>query len=80
MPLQGFAVLIIDEAQNLSSQLLEEIRILADLEAAEKLLQVVLVGQLEFRAKLKLPEMRQLDQRVSVRCSLEPLSRDGWLY
>ena len=77
VPLQAFAVLIIDEAQNLSSSLLEEIRILSDLESPEKLLQVVLVGQLELRAKLKLPEMRQLDQRVSARCSLEPLSRDG---
>jgi type II secretory pathway predicted ATPase ExeA len=77
VPLQAFAVLIIDEAQNLSSALLEEIRILSDLESPDKLLQVVLVGQLELRAKLKQPEMRQLDQRVSARCSLEPLSRDG---
>ena len=77
LPLQAFAVLVIDEAQNLSPALLEEIRILSDLEAPEKLLQVVLVGQLEFRSKLKLPEMRQLDQRVSVRCNLEPLQRDG---
>jgi type II secretory pathway predicted ATPase ExeA len=77
VPLQAFAVLIIDEAQNLSPALLEEIRILSDLEAPEKLLQVVLVGQLELQVKLKLPEMRQLDQRVSARCSLQPLSRDG---
>lgn len=77
VPLQAFAVLIIDEAQNLSPSLLEEIRILSDLESPEKLLQVVLVGQLELRAKLKLPEMRQLDQRVSARCSLDPLNRDG---
>src|SRR6266853_430072 len=77
MPLQAFAVLIIDEAQNLSLPLLEEIRILSDLEAPEKLLQVVLVGQLELRSKLKLPEMRQVDQRVSVRCNLEPLNFDA---
>ena len=77
VPLQAFAVLIIDEAQNLSASLLEEIRILSDLESPDKLLQVVLVGQLELRAKLKQPEMRQLDQRVSARCSLEPLSREG---
>lgn len=77
VPLQAFAVLIIDEAQNLSPELLEEIRILSDLESPEKMLQVVLVGQLELRAKLKLPEMRQLDQRVSARCSLNPLSREG---
>ena len=77
VPLQAFAVLIIDEAQNLSPALLEEIRILSDLESPEKLLQVVLVGQLELQVKLKLPEMRQLDQRVSARCSLRPLDRDG---
>ena len=77
VPLQAFAVLIIDEAQNLSLPLLEEIRILSDLEGREKLLQVVLVGQLEFLAKLRLPQMRQVDQRVSVRCALEPLSREG---
>ena len=77
VPLQAFAVLIIDEAQNLSPALLEEIRILSDLESPEKLLQVVLIGQLELRAKLKLPEMRQLDQRVSARCTLEPLNREG---
>jgi general secretion pathway protein A len=77
VPLQAFAVLIIDEAQNLSPALLEEIRILSDLESPDKLLQVVLIGQLELRAKLKLPEMRQLDQRVSARCTLEPLNREG---
>jgi hypothetical protein len=77
VPLQAFAVLIIDEAQNLSAALLEEIRILSDLESPDKLLQVVLVGQLELRARLKEPEMRQLDQRVSARCTLEPLSRNG---
>ena len=77
VPLQAFAVLIIDEAQNLSASLLEEIRILSDLESPDKLLQVVLVGQLELRARLKQPEMRQLDQRVSARCSLEPLNQEG---
>jgi type II secretory pathway predicted ATPase ExeA len=73
-PLQAFAVVIIDEAQNLSVPLLEEIRILSD---ADGQLQVVLVGQLELRQKLKLPEMRQLDQRVSVHCTLEALGGDG---
>jgi hypothetical protein len=77
VPLQAFAVLIIDETQNLSLPLLEEIRILSDLEAPEKLLQVVLVGQLELRVKLKLPEMRQLDQRVSARCALQALTREA---
>jgi hypothetical protein len=50
---------------------------LSDLESPDKLLQVVLVGQLELRTKLKLTEMRQLDQRVSARCSLEALTRDA---
>jgi general secretion pathway protein A len=77
VPLQAYAVLVIDEAQNLSSQLLEEIRILADLEGSEKLLQLVLVGQPELRDKLKDPAMRQVDQRVSVRCSLHTLDRDA---
>jgi type II secretory pathway predicted ATPase ExeA len=73
-PLQAFAVVIIDEAQNLSNELLEEVRILAD---ADGQLQVVLVGQLELRDKLKRPEMRQVDQRVSVHCTLEPLGCEG---
>ena len=73
VPLQAFAVLIIDEAQNLPLPLLEEIRILSDLEHREKLLQVVLVGQPELRSHLKLPEMRQVDQRVSVQCELSAL-------
>lgn len=74
-PLQAFAVLVIDEAQNLSEALLEEIRVLADMEGREKLLQVVLVGQPELKDRLKLPEMRQVDQRVSMRCELTPLGR-----
>jgi general secretion pathway protein A len=75
VPLQAFAVLVIDEAQNLPLSLLEEIRILSDLEGPEKLLQVVLVGQLELLPKLKDPLMRQVDQRVSVRCQLHALDR-----
>ena len=77
VPLQAYAVLIIDEAQNLPIPLLEEIRILADLEAPDKLIQLVLVGQPELRDKLKVPSMRQVDQRISVRCSLQPLDRDA---
>ena len=77
VPLQAYAVLILDEAQNLASQLLEEIRILADLEGPEKLLQLVLVGQPELRDKLKDQSMRQVDQRISVRCSLEALDREA---
>ena len=76
VPLQAFAVVVIDEAQNLSLPLLEEIRILSELERREKLLQVVLVGQPELRESLKLPQMRQVEQRVSVRCELTPLGAD----
>src|SRR5690349_7570545 len=76
VPLQAFAVMIVDESQNLPLPLLEENRILSDLEGREKLLQVVLVGQPELRDHLKLPEMRQVDQRVSVRCELRPLALD----
>jgi len=81
VPLQAFAVLVIDEAQNLSLGVMEEIRILAELEKREKLLQVVLVGQPELRDNLRLPQMRQVDQRVTVRCELTPLSfRDATAY
>ena len=73
-PLHAFAVLIIDEAQNLHNNLLEEIRILSELEHGAKLLQLVLVGQPEFETKLAEPEMYQLQQRVSVRCGLAPLA------
>ena len=76
-PLQAFAVVFIDEAQNLSVPLLEEIRILSDLDGRARQLQVVLVGQPELRDKLQLPEMRQVSQRVSVRCTLQPLDCDG---
>src|SRR5262245_56330969 len=68
-------VLIIDEAQNLSTELLEEIRLLTNLEtASEKLLQIVLVGQPELSLKLNSPELRQLKQRISLRCHLDPLT------
>jgi general secretion pathway protein A len=77
VPLQAFAVVVIDEAQNLSLPLLEEIRILSELERREKLLQVVLVGQPELRSSLRLPEMRQVEQRVSVRCELTALDAAG---
>jgi general secretion pathway protein A len=77
VPLQAYAVLIIDEAQNLAPQVLEEIRILSDLEGPDKLLQLVLVGQPELHDKMKHAAMRQVDQRVSVRCALEGLERDA---
>jgi general secretion pathway protein A len=69
------AVLIVDEAQNLSSEVLEEIRLLTNLETStEKLLQIVLTGQPELEEKLKLPELRQLRQRITLRCRTAPLT------
>ena len=71
----GKAVVIIDEAQNLAPDLLEELRSLSNLETdQEKLLQIVLVGQLELWKKLNRPNLRQLKQRISVNYRLEPLS------
>src|SRR5215471_15719954 len=70
-------VLIIDEAQNLTFPVLEEIRLLTNLETAtEKLLQIVLSGQPELEDKLKLPELRQLRQRIMLRCKTGPLSKE----
>jgi general secretion pathway protein A len=68
-------VLIVDEAQGLSFELLEEIRLLLNLEtASEKLLQIVLAGQPELEEKLKRPELRQLRQRITLRCNTAPLT------
>lgn len=69
------AALIIDESQNLSSNLLEQIRLLSNLETErEKLIQIILVGQLGLLDLLASPELKQLNQRVSVRYQLRPLS------
>ncbi len=69
-------VLLVDEAQNLSPPVLEELRLLSNLETeTEKLLQIVLIGQPELNDLLKRPELRQLDQRMSVRYHLEPLDQ-----
>ncbi|MBP6343280.1 MAG: AAA family ATPase [Candidatus Omnitrophica bacterium] len=66
--------IIIDEAQNLDVHQLEQIRLLSNLETEKhKLLQILLVGQPELFDKLKLPELRQLNQRVSVRYHITPL-------
>lgn len=71
----GKAVVIIDESQNLAPDILEELRSLSNLETAqEKLLQIVLVGQLELWNKLNSPNLRQLKQRISVSYRLGPLS------
>jgi general secretion pathway protein A len=70
------SVLIIDEAQNLSIDALEELRMLSNLETSDsKLLQIILVGQPELRQILALPELRQLRQRISIHCHLQPLTR-----
>ncbi len=67
-------VLIVDEAQGLSFEVLEEIRLLQNLETpGEKLLQIVLVGQPELEEKLNRHELRQLRQRITVRCRTAPL-------
>lgn len=77
LPLKASAVVIIDEAQNLPMSVLEQIRILSNLETdKDKLLQIVLVGQLNLQPMLRAPQMRQLDQRVSIRYQLRPLNRD----
>jgi general secretion pathway protein A len=71
------AVLIVDEAQNLTFPVLEEIRLLTNLETStEKLLQIVLSGQPELEDKLKLPQLRQLRQRITLRCRTMPMSNE----
>lgn len=70
-------VLIIDEAQDLSPELLEQVRLLSNLETdRQKLLQIVLIGQPELKAMLDDNRLRQLRQRITVRYHLEPLSRE----
>jgi type II secretory pathway predicted ATPase ExeA len=69
--------LVVDEAQALRPELLEEIRLLTNLETSQqKLLQIVLMGQPELEAVLDSPSLRQLKQRVSLRCQLLPLDED----
>jgi general secretion pathway protein A len=71
----GRVVLIVDEAQNLSLQMLEEIRLLTNLETTtEKLLQIVLAGQPELDSKLNQPELRQLRQRITLHARTYPLT------
>ncbi len=70
-------VLIIDEAQNLSPEILEDVRMLSNLETdSSKLLQIILVGQPELRKTLNMPELIQLRQRISFYCHIRPLTRD----
>jgi general secretion pathway protein A len=75
-PLQAFAVVIIDEAQSLSVDLLKQIVVVADTRGDEQLLQLMLVGQPALAAALLKQGMRQLFQRVSARATLGPLRED----
>jgi len=69
-------LLLIDEAQNLSPEVLEEIRLLSNLETdRNKLMQIILVGQPELRKILAQPELRQIRQRISINCHIAPLTR-----
>ncbi len=68
-------MLVIDEAQNLSVATLEAVRLLSNFEtSSQKLMQILLVGQPELRDKLNTPELRQLKQRIGLRCHIGPLS------
>jgi general secretion pathway protein A len=70
-------VLIIDEAQNLSFEVFEQVRLLSNLETdKQKLLQIVLLGQPELKVKLALEELRQLRQRILVHYELRPFERE----
>ncbi len=71
-------VLILDEAQNLYSQTLEQIRLLSNFETTkEKILQIILVGQPELMARLERSDLRQLLQRIGIRCTVPPMTRPG---
>jgi len=73
----GGAVLIIDEAQGLSVEMLEEVRLLSNLETVnEKLVQIMLLGQQELNEKLKSPDLRQLKQRIGIKYHIPPLDNN----
>ena len=70
-------IIIVDEAQNLPDETLEELRILSNLETEkEKLLQIILLGQPELKRRLQADNLKQLNQRVTIRATLKPLSED----
>src|ERR1700681_1193364 len=72
---RDLVVLILDEGQGLPNHVLEEIRLLSNMELPnEKLLQIILVGQPELEAKLRRPDLRQLQQRIGLRCRTAPLT------
>ena len=71
------AVLILDEAQNLAPETLEQVRLLSNFETpTDKLLQILLVGQPELKDKLALPSLRQLKQRIGLRCAIPPMTAE----
>jgi len=73
----AITALVIDEAQSLSGELLEEIRLLANIETTtEKLLPLVLTGQPELKGRLNEPGLRQLKQRITLRCEIVPFTQD----
>jgi type II secretory pathway predicted ATPase ExeA len=75
VPAWGCAVVVIDEAQDLDPEVLEQLRLLLNFETDEaKLLQIVLVGHPELNEMLRFQQLRQLDERVARRCELQPLS------
>lgn len=70
-------VIVVDEAQNLSAEMLEEVRLLTNLEtSSEKLLQIILSGQPELEIRLRRPDLRQLRQRISLWCRTQPLTQE----
>jgi general secretion pathway protein A len=70
-------IVIVDEAQNLNPEVLEEIRLLSNLETNQaKLLQIILIGQPELRVIINQPGLRQLRQRISITCHIDPLTRE----
>jgi type II secretory pathway predicted ATPase ExeA len=76
VPLNGFAVVFIDEAQNLSPEMLEHVRAIADFEGDKRLIQFVIVAQPSLLKTLERPELKRFVERVSVRCDLGPLAED----
>ena len=74
---EGNLAILIDEAQNLSLEVLEELRMLSNLETPNsKLIQIVFVGQPELETKLNSRELRQLKQRIAIRSQIRPLTAD----
>jgi len=80
----GNVALLIDEAQNLSTPVLEQIRMLSNLETGkEKMLQIILLGQLELDQKLKTPQLKQLNQRIAIRhqlLALTPMETESYIH